>query len=536
MQIILSKRVIASLLGQMILIVLSSQTPGQWTWISGSDQIDDYGIYGLQGVPSPTNHPPGLYEACEWTDHSGNFWLYGGVNPNCICDDMWRFDVSSHEWTWMRGTGGVPNQFPVYGIRGVPGSANSPGFRTESASWVDNYGRFWLYGGIGCTAIGGQPYGDLWLYDPAINMWTWMKGDSIPNPSAIYGNKGVEDSIVTPLPTNEIAINWTSDDGNLWLLDNKGCLWRYNMQTNNWTWIKGNNNASYPVSVFGTKGVPDTANTPGATLMDYSKWKDSQGNFWFLFSGMHMQKILWKFEIPINSWIWIDGDTTFLADSLNYFAGQCNFEQEIIPFARKESRSCWIDYCDNLWLMGGYADNHWQYPFTSNDLIYFNPHQSKWYWADNDTAQIIFSNSGQIGISSPTNMPASRSGANGFRDNEGNFWLFGGSDSYFIGVFSDLWIYSPDTSCSKCMNLASVENQGSADNSILLFPNPGNQNIHLKSETEFTRVELFDSTGRKIQDNIVYATDYDFGGMQTGIYFVKVFFNENVVVKKIVFQ
>ena len=46
----------------------------EWTWMKGPSIANDPGTWGTQGVASLTNNPPGLYEACQWTDSQGNFW------------------------------------------------------------------------------------------------------------------------------------------------------------------------------------------------------------------------------------------------------------------------------------------------------------------------------------------------------------------------------------------------------------------------------------------------------------------------------
>src|SRR5690242_16901790 len=80
-----------------------SQNPGEWMWIHGSNTINSTGNFGTQGVPSPTNEPPALYEPCEWTDLTGKFWLYGGEG-SAGGNDLWRYDPATNEWTWMTGT------------------------------------------------------------------------------------------------------------------------------------------------------------------------------------------------------------------------------------------------------------------------------------------------------------------------------------------------------------------------------------------------------------------------------------------------
>src|SRR6188768_412162 len=108
-----------------VLLSLFSSTvfsqAGMWTWISGSNVQGALGVYGVQGIPSVNNHPPGLYEYAEWKDLQGNFWLYGGCFPTN--SDLWKYDPVTNEWTWVKGNG-WSWQLPVYGTMGVPDPAN----------------------------------------------------------------------------------------------------------------------------------------------------------------------------------------------------------------------------------------------------------------------------------------------------------------------------------------------------------------------------------------------------------------------------
>jgi hypothetical protein len=86
----------------------SSGTPRssahQWTWISGADADLPWDnsdpVYGMQGLPSPTNVPGGRNSAMSWTDARGNFWTFAGEgydnNPTeagpTILNDLWRYD------------------------------------------------------------------------------------------------------------------------------------------------------------------------------------------------------------------------------------------------------------------------------------------------------------------------------------------------------------------------------------------------------------------------------------------------------------
>ena len=88
---------------------------GQWTWMNGSDSVNAIGHYGTQGVFDSLNTPPALYEACEWTDNDGNFWLFGGLHPitSNFYGDLWEFNPNINQWAWIKGPG-IPNQFGIY--------------------------------------------------------------------------------------------------------------------------------------------------------------------------------------------------------------------------------------------------------------------------------------------------------------------------------------------------------------------------------------------------------------------------------------
>ena len=71
-------------------------------------------------------------------------------------NDLWKFD--GNDWTWIKGNNTF-NQLGVYGTLGVPNSANNPGARYFSTSWIDSQNNMWLFGGLGYPAS-GSTYGE----------------------------------------------------------------------------------------------------------------------------------------------------------------------------------------------------------------------------------------------------------------------------------------------------------------------------------------------------------------------------------------
>jgi Galactose oxidase, central domain/Secretion system C-terminal sorting domain len=503
--------------------VLYSQSPGCWMWTGGIKTNNYIGNFGTKGIASSSNLPPGLYEASEWQDKHGNVWFYGGDYFNGadnLWDNLWQYNLYSKHWTWIFGTG-LFNQNAKYGTQGIYSDSNSPGCRLSSPTWVDKQGFFWLYGGFSKNIA---VYGDLWKYDPSSNKWAWMKGEKYnTNCFAHYGNQGIEDSLNHPSCIGEMGITWTDDiDGNLWMLDDRGCLWRYKINTNNWTWMKGDTSQSANKSIFGTKGISSISNTPGSTLYDYTRWKDSKGDFWYLYSGGSNAKILWRYQIINNTWTWIWGDTSFLA-SQNYNEGKCNLsnEKKIEPISRGETRSCWIDGCDNLWLFGGFSSNGSQ---KLNDLMFYNISSNQWTWVAGDTIQKDTSTYGTMNIASSLNFPSSRYGALPFIELNGDFGLVGGSNGN-SNILIDVWSFNPDSLCSNCSKkiqpVPLKTNQMLDEKNVCVIPNPSNGNFEIKNIKDFKEILVYSLGGQLVLKKKINIDSSKFYISETGIYIIK---------------
>lgn len=223
---------------------------GKWTWISGSSTVGGrFGIqsvYGTLGTPAAGNTPGSRYYSATWADLRGHLWLFGGqgldANGNyVVLNDLWEFNPSTKEWSWMGGSSTVPSktgQRGVYGATGDTAAGNLPGSRYSSVAWTDAKGHFWLFGGNGYDANGNHgELSDLWEYDPTINEWTWMTGSVLVDQTARYG------TMFTPSAWNgpggrENAVGWVDRHGDFWLFGGSGYddssygnmlidLWRY---------------------------------------------------------------------------------------------------------------------------------------------------------------------------------------------------------------------------------------------------------------------------------------------------------------------
>ncbi len=216
-----------------------------------------------------------------------------------LLGDLWRFTPSTQQWTWMGGADMADpngNALGSYGTLGIASATNLPGERFGAASWTDNAGNLWLFGGS-LLYSNGQ-LNDLWKYTPSTGQWTWMSGANTVNAQGIYGTLGIGSKTNVP-GARYRPIAWTDKSGNLWLfgeyfIDSTATptppgafgmfndLWVYTPSSQQWTWVSGSNTPN-AAGIYGTQGIGSPTNVPTARELAIS-WTDSSGDFW-LFGG-----------------------------------------------------------------------------------------------------------------------------------------------------------------------------------------------------------------------------------------------------------
>lgn len=147
-----------------------------WAWVGGGGAsgvtTDTAGVYGMQGVAAAGNLPGARGGAVAWADSAGNLWMFGGAgyaNSNTTqyeLDDLWVYNTTSQQWTWVNGGQTVPGGVGNPGSYGAAGTAgNQPGGRFAASGWTDGNGHFWLFGGSGVDGSGNAgDLNDLWVY------------------------------------------------------------------------------------------------------------------------------------------------------------------------------------------------------------------------------------------------------------------------------------------------------------------------------------------------------------------------------------
>ncbi|MBL7893523.1 MAG: PKD domain-containing protein [Bacteroidia bacterium] len=286
-----------------------------WTWINSGPVT-----WGVQGIPSLTNFPGRHgFGAQTWTDKNNDLWLYGGTTGGWDAN-LWRYNIGSGMWTWMSGPGKCSCPPSVYGTMGVAAATNTPGARAEnSCTWVDGTGVLWLFGGQGCTGtcVGAATtlgFSDLWTYDTGTNNWTWMSGPSLDAQPPVYGTKGLASALNTPGGRMVFAGSKLINNDfflfggfNIWAGTGLNDTWKYNIVTDEWTWLHGPNLPNQP-AVYGAKCVSSPTNVPAAGYEVRTRWTDDCGNLWIFGTGQTTYaNDLWRYSIKNNTWTWVSG-------------------------------------------------------------------------------------------------------------------------------------------------------------------------------------------------------------------------------------
>jgi N-acetylneuraminic acid mutarotase len=195
-----------------------------WTWVSGSNGLDQVGSYGAAGDPG--NVPGARTLSSAWIDGSNNLWVFGGQGYDSAghfgyMNDLWQYSPSAKAWTWESGSSTVSG-LAVYGTKGVPSVSNVPGARGYSNGWIDTSGNLWLFGGYSYNATGTQGIvDDLWMYAPGAATWTWVGGSATADAEGVYGTQRLTAASNVP-GARYSASAWTDSSGNFWLFGGEG--------------------------------------------------------------------------------------------------------------------------------------------------------------------------------------------------------------------------------------------------------------------------------------------------------------------------
>jgi N-acetylneuraminic acid mutarotase len=346
------------------------------------------GVYGTKGTAAASDTPGARVKPIAWTDAAGNFWLFGGNSAGNIAmlNDLWEYSPTAGLWVWQGGSD-VVGAAASYGSPGVPAASNNPGAREGAASWSDAAGNLWLFGGDSLAAQNAEQFNDLWRYDPTTALWTWVGGSNTAANAGSYGTLAVAAASNLP-PARTDAISWTDSAGIFWL--------------------------------FG-----------GAQLK-------SNGSYLAVFND------LWSYNPTTALWTWVGGSDT--PNAVGVYGVQGTAAAGNVPGARMGA-SAWLDASGDVWLFGGLGLAAGGLAQEYNDLWEYTPANGQWMWVGGSDAANAAGVYGTQRAGTPGNGPGARVSAVSWKDQSGNFWLFGGygyDQGGSLGNLNDLWEYNLD--------------------------------------------------------------------------------------------
>ena len=423
-----------------------------WTWMNGSNTGGPLGVYGTKGVADAANAPRCRSYHASCKDADGNIWVFGGHSSNPRLNDLWKFTVSTGQWTWMSGDS-ADNVLPDFGTMGVASASNKVGAKTGAGVWY-LAGYIYVFGGFGPNgnvASNVNLTNDLWRFNINTQEWTWIHGTTFEKAPGVYGIKGVADAANMP-GARDVSAYWSDADGNLWLFGGLGYdatgtagllndLWKYDVATNRWTWVSGSDVVN-ATGIYGTKGTAAAVNIPGGRRFP-NGWVDGVGNIWIFAGGSGTSgnipiNDLWKYDVVTNEWTWVNGDPTYSVAGVYGTKGVPAVTNK--PGARHGSVVA-VDANNTVWVFSGVGVDANGNSGYLNDLWSYDMTTGQWTWQSGPNTRNGTAVYGTQGVANVNNMPGGRYFSTAWMDGAGNFWMLGGS--VHPSYYNDLWKYSP---------------------------------------------------------------------------------------------
>ncbi len=457
-------------------------------------QVTNGGIYNVQTFLPPKSQPQPCTE-----------FYYTGIATSNVSSVI--VDCEHDDWAWRSWylpSTDVGNNYAAVTTPLLPKNLvappdlSTPGARDFAASWTDNRGRRWLFGGNGYpfpSPLGLQLPGllnDLWVFDGSLAGWVPANVATILPPTA---TQWIVDP--TALEFEDVSTSagspgsrwgsssWTNSTGDLYLFGGQGFdstgqlnpallndLWKCTPSastvdnngagTSSCPWVLvGGSTAGNLGGTYGTKGTPAVGNIPGGRWAA-STQPDSTATTVWLFGGQGVDSAgntgllsdLWKYSG--GQWTWVSGSN--VVNTNGVYGTQGTPAAGNAPGSRQNG-VLWVDPSGNVWLFGGFgldsSGTAGPAGAVLNDLWEFNTTTSQWTWVSgsnlaNQTG--TYSTQGTSNLFTPlaADVPGSRWGAVGWSDANSNLWLFGGwgygtTTTAPTGFLSDIWEYQHST-------------------------------------------------------------------------------------------
>jgi hypothetical protein len=290
---------------------------------------------------------------------------------------------AQNQWSFLRGFlstyGDSWNQFTT---AGVPNANNRPGVREHCGSGIYNK-KIWIYGGDGYTS--GS---DVWYYDINQKAWVYI-GDSGVN--GVYIDK-LSESTTAHMGKKSRMASAIDKSGNMYIFGGEtkdlgyhtawNDFWKYNTNTNKWTWLGGSTSHSSAGS-YGTS-APDW---PRARYRARG-WFDADGNYW-VFGGVFYDGVnapyplndMWKYTVSSQKWTCETGDCNALNPPNTpggVYPSTTGQTSTTYKLRARSDYNYWVDNQGNFWFYGGYNGEVHSGAIQLSDTWRYNPKTKEW--------------------------------------------------------------------------------------------------------------------------------------------------------------
>eukprot|EP01122_Echinamoeba_exundans_P009430 TRINITY_DN3337_c0_g1_i1.p1 TRINITY_DN3337_c0_g1~~TRINITY_DN3337_c0_g1_i1.p1 ORF type:complete len:831 (+),score=17.29 TRINITY_DN3337_c0_g1_i1:222-2714(+) len=187
---------------------------GRWTWLSGLQTVDSYGVYGT----GASFFPGGREAPATWfVESRREFWIFGGsgygyTNTSGIGDlnDVWKLNLTSLTWSFKAGYN-ISGAQCVNTTYRIASASNNPGARSDAVSWLDEArDEAWIGFGNGLDCSGLRGYlNDIWRISLVNSSWAFMSGSSQRGQPSSFGPLGQEGSAYFP-GSRYATVSWHS--------------------------------------------------------------------------------------------------------------------------------------------------------------------------------------------------------------------------------------------------------------------------------------------------------------------------------------
>lgn len=323
--------------------------------------------------------------------------LSGGnddTTTNGYFNDLWRFNTVSGVWTLVKSHWGDPS-FPLtqqndpgtFGTINIATTTNFPSGRREAnGHHIIQDGELFLFGGQGLDSISTDGMlNDLWKYNIASGIWTWVKGPNLVDGGGTYGTQLVADSANIPGARRGAA------------------MWKDSTNT---------------IYLFGGFGFPDAGGS--GYLAD-----------------------TWSLNPTTLDWTHLHGPTT--TNATGTYGSIDVLTDDNRPGSRNLS-AFWTDNNDRLWLYGGFGKDTTNSSDRLADMWAYHTVLNQWIFMKGSSTGGERGVYNILNVESSTSLPGARFGASPFTDTSNNLWIFGGNgvdDIGGAGALHDLWLYNP---------------------------------------------------------------------------------------------